>query len=166
MAKPTKAQLVAAAKELNDLMGLKPAINTEGKDATVAKLTTDLQGATKHLAPEDNLTDDTRTSLTGIGIELPTVETPDDSTGATGAGADEGKKDSGKGKTAKPKVTKKSIVIEHVSLKKGATVEEIAQKITDAGLGDLDRNIKTTKLWLRKLGFAVKKDDNGRYTKA
>ena len=59
--------------------------------------------------------------------------------------------------------TKKSIVIEYVSRPNGATVEEMAQAVTAAGLGDIETNRKTVKLWLPKLGFPVKKtkkDDN------
>ncbi len=63
-------------------------------------------------------------------------------------------------------VTKKSIVIEMVSKKGGATAEEMAQKCTEAELGNYDRNLKTVKLWLPKIGFKVKKDaTTGKWTK-
>ncbi len=55
-------------------------------------------------------------------------------------------------------VTKKALCIEMISREGGATIEEMAQKCTEAGLGDLERNIKTVKLWVPKLGFKVKKD--------
>ncbi len=58
-----------------------------------------------------------------------------------------------------PKVTKKSIVIDMVSKKGGATVEDMAVACTDAGLGDLDTNKKTVVLWLKKLGFPVQKNE-------
>ncbi len=53
-------------------------------------------------------------------------------------------------------ITKKSIMIG--MLEKGATIEDMAQKCTEAGLGNLERNIKTVKLWLPKIGVKVKKD--------
>ena len=62
--------------------------------------------------------------------------------------------------------TKKSIVIELVSRKSGATIEQMGEAITKAGLGDLEQNLKTAKLWLPKWGFVVTKDDKGRYFKA
>ena len=54
--------------------------------------------------------------------------------------------------------TKKSIVIKMLSLKKGATIEQMAQACTEAGLGDIKTNLSTVKLWLPKIGFKVKKD--------
>jgi len=98
------------------------------------------------------------------------------------------KKDSGKGKAAEkapkangtpekkedkgktqeqPRVTKKSIVIEMLDRKNGSTIEQMGEAMTKAGLGELDRNIKTAKLWLFKIGFAIKRDkETGRYSKA
>lgn len=66
----------------------------------------------------------------------------------------------------KPRVTKKSIVIDMVSKGKGATVEKMAEACTKAGLGDMERNLKTVKLWLPKLGFKVERNAKGCYKKS
>lgn len=68
-------------------------------------------------------------------------------------------------KETEAKVTKKSIVIAGVSKKNGSTVEQTATACTEAGLGDQETNVKTVVLWLRKLGFPVKKDEKGKWTK-
>lgn len=65
-----------------------------------------------------------------------------------------------------PRVTKKSIVIELVSRKGGATVEEMGEAMVKAKLGDLDRNTKTARLWLPKIGFKVVRSKDGKYSKA
>ena len=65
------------------------------------------------------------------------------------------------------KPTKKSIVIAMVSKSKGATLDEMGQAMTDAGLGDFERNKTTAGLWLRKLGFGVTINaKTGKITKA
>ena len=54
--------------------------------------------------------------------------------------------------------TKKAVVEEMISTKKGATIEEIAEKITNEGIdSDLKKNKKVVKLWLSKMGFDTKK---------
>jgi hypothetical protein len=68
----------------------------------------------------------------------------------------EKKKPTAKKSTAKK--TKKAVVEEMIGSKKGATIEEIAQKITDEGIdSDFEKNCKVVKLWLSKMGFDVKK---------
>ena len=64
-----------------------------------------------------------------------------------------------------PKITKKSIIIDLLDKDEGVTLEQMASACTEAGLGDYDVNLKTAKLWIRKIGFPVKKDDDGVYTK-
>ena len=64
------------------------------------------------------------------------------------------------------RITKKSIIVDLLSRKSGATIQQMGEAITKAGLGDLEQNLKTAKLWLPKLGFAITKDDKGRYFKA
>ena len=64
-----------------------------------------------------------------------------------------------------PRVTKKSIIIDILNAG-GGTVDEMAVKITEAGLGDFDRNRKTAGLWLRKIGFPTKKEEDGIWVKA
>ena len=65
-------------------------------------------------------------------------------------------------KTPKPKnttgKTKKSIIEEMIGTKKGATVEEMAQRMVDEGIdADYKKNLVVTKLWLSKMGFATNK---------
>lgn len=73
------------------------------------------------------------------------------------APAPEKKKTKPASKKQKPdRVTKKSIIED--SLKKGATISEMAERIVAAGVdADLEKNIRTVKLWLRKMGFDTKK---------
>ena len=59
-----------------------------------------------------------------------------------------------------PRVTKKSVVIELISTKKGALVDDIAKAIVDRGIdADLEKNIRVVKLWLAKIGFKVERDE-------
>ena len=64
--------------------------------------------------------------------------------------------------------TKKSVCVEMVSKKGGATVEEMGAAITKAGIDpDTDKNTKTAKLWMAKIGFKVNHNkESGKYTKA
>lgn len=65
------------------------------------------------------------------------------------------------------KPTKKSIVIAMVSKGKGATLDEMGQAMTEAGLGDFDRNKTTAGLWIKKLGFKVSiNEKTGKISKA
>jgi hypothetical protein len=67
-----------------------------------------------------------------------------------------------------PKITKKSICIEMVSRKGGASLDEIAQAISDRGIcSDLKINKTTAGLWMHKIGFDVSYDkDSKRYSKS
>ncbi len=65
------------------------------------------------------------------------------------------------------KRTKKSIVVKMISTKTGSTVDNIAQAIVDEGIDvDLEKNKRTVKLWMSKIGFAVEKLEGGLYRKA
>lgn len=65
-----------------------------------------------------------------------------------------------------PRITKKSVVIEHLEKKGGATLDEMAAAITEAGVDpDTERNRKTALLWIRKIGFKVERKED-RYMKA
>ena len=61
-------------------------------------------------------------------------------------------------KSGEKKRTKKVVVEEMIAKKGGATIEEIAQAITDEGI-DLDhtKNLVVSKLWLNKMGYDTKK---------
>lgn len=80
-----------------------------------------------------------------------------------------GKKASAKKAPAKAKggPTKKSIVIQMISRKTGASLEEIAERIKKEGIDDdLERNANTAKLWMPKLGdgkVGVLDKEKGRY---
>ena len=81
-------------------------------------------------------------------------------------GTPEKKDEKTKGKE-EPRITKKSIIIDVLSKKSGATIEQMGEAITKAGLGDLEQNLKTAKLWLPKIGFPVTRDkESGRYSRA
>ena len=67
-----------------------------------------------------------------------------------------------------PKITKKSVVIEMISTKKGALVEDIAKQIVERKLdADYEKNLRVVKLWLSKIGFKVERDEKTKcYRKA
>jgi len=72
-----------------------------------------------------------------------------------------------KSKRDPDKPTKKSIVVAMVSKAKGATLDEMGQAMTDAGLGDFERNKATAGLWVKKLDFKVTKNEKtGKFSKA
>ncbi len=87
--------------------------------------------------------------------------TPAKTKGA-GSGAATGKENK---ENEAPRVTKKSCVIAGVTKVGGSSVDQMAEACTAAGLGDLETNKKTVVLWLKKLGFKVKKLDNGNWIK-
>ena len=61
-------------------------------------------------------------------------------------------------KSGKKKRTKKAVVEEMITKKGGATIEEIAQAITDEEIDlDHDKNLLVVKLWLNKMGHDTKK---------
>ena len=67
-----------------------------------------------------------------------------------------------KAKATKPakekKATKKSVIESLINTKSGATIEEMAVAIVEAGIDpDLEKNKKIVKLWLHKMGFDIKK---------
>lgn len=63
------------------------------------------------------------------------------------------------------KLSKKSIIVKMVSELKGASIEQMARACTDAGLGDMELNLRIVRVWLTKLGFPIKKVD-GMFLKA
>ena len=67
-----------------------------------------------------------------------------------------------------PKITKKSICIEMVSRKSGATLDDMAQEIANQGIcSDLKTNRTTCSLWMHKIGFKVDFDkDSKTYRRA
>lgn len=65
------------------------------------------------------------------------------------------------------KVTKKSICLEFLSKENGGSIEEMAQTIVDRGIDpDLEKNKRTCRLWMPKIGIPVKKLENGNFIKA
>ena len=64
------------------------------------------------------------------------------------------------------KISKKSIVVEMISTKKGATIEAMAQSIVDKGIdADFEKNKRVVRLWLCKIGFPVEKLEGNLYHK-
>lgn len=165
----TKKQLIQVAEELNEVLGLEPAISLDSKPE---ELKGKISQAIALLTPEDELTE---ASAKILDEEFPNwdgepepdpVEEEDE---PEEAGEDESsvpepvekpKKAPKPPKAEKKakKVTKKSIILEMTSQKTGATIEEMAQAITDSGIDpDLEKNKKIVKLWLSKMGFDTKK---------
>lgn len=98
-------------------------------------------------------------------------EKPAKATKATKAKAEPKPKAEKKPKEPKvKKVTKKAIVLEMTARKKGATIEEIAERIEKEGIDDdHDKNLLVVKLWLSKLGWDTKKkaiEANPRFSEA
>lgn len=59
----------------------------------------------------------------------------------------------------KSKRTKKAVVLELISKKTGASIEQIAQQIVDEGIDpDYKKNMVVVRLWLSKLGYKTNKD--------
>ena len=66
-------------------------------------------------------------------------------------------------KPKETKVTKKSVVIQILQRKGGATLEEMGEAITEAGVDDdTEKNTKTAGLWIRKIGFDVEFDKDSK----
>jgi hypothetical protein len=136
-------------------MSLDPVIKM---DKTNDGLLADIKEAAEELRDDDKFSAGVEKTLVALGIRKPAekkVETkPDD------------RKDKDKPKSKTSKVTKKSIIIGLLERKSGATLEQMAEACTKAGLGDHERNLSTAKLWIPKIGFKTKKNDKGVYTKA
>ncbi|MHA1981097.1 MAG: hypothetical protein ACTSXN_08405 [Promethearchaeota archaeon] len=65
------------------------------------------------------------------------------------------------------KPTKKSVCLEFLQKRNGGSIDEMAQAIVDKGIDpDYEKNKRTCRLWLSKIGFPVKKLENGNYIKA
>ena len=184
--------LIAAAQDMSAVMDLDPVIKTDylidlkNKTVTathlqnvVANLQADIKRDAKMIEPQDKFQPDTHKVLADLNVKVPrpeeTIETEDDVMPTPSPGVDETaetkeviekekpiKKEK---KLSTPKITKKSIIIDLLDKDEGATLEQMADACTEAGLGDHDVNLKTAKLWIRKIGFPVKKDDDGVYTK-
>ncbi len=182
-----RKDIVKAAKELNEILGLDPQIDTKQDLDMVKKL---IMKASDLLEPEDKITKATKTVIAGIKEEMgESAESPEDkeeetSDTAPSAAQDEdsdsdeeppAKPESKKGKKSRQKtettadptppapkkkktVTKKSIIVELLKSKKGATIEQMAQAIVDRGIdADYDKNCRVVKAHLQKMGFDTKK---------
>jgi len=192
--KPTKLQmakeiehLIAAAQDMSAVMDLNPVIKTDylidlkNKTVTathlqnvVANLQADIKRDASMIEPEDKFQPGTHEVLANLNIKVPrptakekVVEDDDDVIPTPSPPITEDVKPVKKEKKTKStnKITKKSIIIGLLDKDEGATLEQMANACTGAGLGDYDVNLKTAKLWIRKIGFPVKKDDDGVYTK-
>ena len=192
--KPTKLQmakeiehLIAAAQDMSAVMDLDPVIKTDylidlkNKTVTtthlqnvVANLQADIKRDASMIEPEDKFQPGTHEVLANLNIKVPrptakekVVEDDDDVIPTPSPPITEDVKPVKKEKKTKStnKITKKSIIIGLLDKDEGATLEQMANACTGAGLGDYDVNLKTAKLWIRKIGFPVKKDDDGVYTK-
>ena len=147
----TKKVLEEVANELSEVMDFETSIKT-GKKITIKQLKDDLIEAAKELRKEDEISDKAKEVLELLGVDLPFEEVVEEE-------KEKNEKENPKKKTS-VKITKKSIIIDILKSKNGGTIENMAKLCTKAGLGDLDQNIKTCKLWLRKIGFAIE-ENNG-----
>lgn len=151
----SKKDLEAVATDLNKIF--EQPIPT-GRKATITSLKKDLIEAAQEIRANDVISDKSKEILTVLGAKLPFEEEEEK----------EKKKEEKEEKSGKPavkkandkKVTKKSIIITILRSKSGGTIEDMAEACVKANLGDLARNMKTCKLWLRKIGFAITKEKN------
>lgn len=95
MADVKRGQLVKAADELNELLGISPPIDTKKK---APYLTKKCKEAAALLHPKDKVSEDTVATLEAIGAELPEKKDPKK---AKGKGKPAAKKGKGKGKGKK-----------------------------------------------------------------
>ena len=179
-----RSELIAAAKEMNIILEPDPEIEV---NLPSNELIVILANAKELLEPTDTVTPATKKVLANLPMveefaalvekEEPAAEkeTPLKEKAAPAEKVPAEKKEmaaaaakkveaSGKKEPAEKKVSKKSIIIDILNAK-GGTVDEMAKACTDAGLGDLAQNMKTVKLWLRKIGFPVT-EANGVYKKS
>jgi hypothetical protein len=171
-----RKDITKAAKELNEILGLDPQIDTKLDLDVVKKL---ILKASDLLEPEDKITKATKAIIAEIKEELgesaeppEDKEEPEDTEEETSdtvpqdedSDSDEeppAKPESKKGKKSRQKtetVTKKSVILELLKSKKGATIEQMAQAIVDRGIdADYDKNCRVVKAHLQKMGFDTKK---------
>ena len=68
--------------------------------------------------------------------------------------------------TPEKKTTKKSIVITHLDMDGGDSIDNIAKAIVDLKIDpDLEKNKRVVRLWISKIGFKVEKKE-GKYFRA
>ena len=178
-----RSELIAAAKEMNIILEPDPEIEV---NLPSNELIAVLANAKELLEPTDTITPATKKVLANLPMveefaalvekeaaekalpvekekAAPAEKVPAEKKEMAAAAAKKVEA-SGKKEPAEKKVSKKSIIIDILNAK-GGTVDEMAKACTDAGLGDLAQNMKTVKLWLRKIGFPVT-EANGVYKKS
>ena len=162
--KKTKLELVAAAKELNELFGLSPEIET-GEAVSIEELEKSLLKAGKLAEPDDEISEKTLEILELLTkqkeqnqLTKKEVNTKKSAPGKV--------KEPTPGKVKEPtstntgKITKKRVIEEMINSQKGATIEQMAQAIVDKKIdANFKKNCLVVKLWLGKMGFGVKKQD-------
>ncbi len=158
-----KDQIVEAARELNRELGLEPRINTRQEIGPIKEL---LLEAADLITEEDDISEKTMNVIEELRMEMDQEENEleDGNDGESSyrgwipapEDVDEEEEEPAPKKQKPGRVTKKSIVED--SLEEGATILEMAERIVAAGIdANLEKNIKTVKLWLRKMGFDTKK---------
>ena len=183
-----KKALVKAAKELNEVLGLEPELDvkldleklkeevkaagelvepedelSEETQKVLAEITAELKGV-----PEEDTDDDDGSEDDGSEEEVEAEDSEDDEEAEEvekPAKKDKKtKKDVGKKENKIPKkeknkgsLTKKEVILQ--SLKKGMTIEQMAQRIVDDGIDDdYGKNCRVVKAHLRKMGYDVRKE--------
>ena len=160
-----RSELIAAAKEMNRIL-VAPGKEEIEVNMPPAELITILIEAKELLKPGDKVDPAVKKILDRLPkpvAAVPAEKVPAEKKEMAAAAAKKVEA-SGKKEPAEKKVSKKSIIIDILNAK-GGTVDEMAKACTDAGLGDLAQNMKTVKLWLRKIGFPVT-EANGVYKKS
>lgn len=170
-----KDQIVEAARELNRELGLEPRINTRQEIDLIKEL---LLEAADLITEEDDISEKTMNVIEELRMEMdqeenelededdvesgypewiPAPEDVDEATSIAISALEEEEEEPAPKKQKPGRATKKSIVED--SLEEGATILEMAERIVAAGIdANLEKNIKTVKLWLRKMGFDTKKE--------
>lgn len=65
------------------------------------------------------------------------------------------------------RVTKKSVCLEFISRNGGGSINDMARAIVERGIDpDFEKNVRVCRLWMSKIGFPVKKLENGNYIKS
>lgn len=154
----TKKELAKTAKELNEILGLKPKLDASLK---AEELIPKIKKAISLIIWEedgDGISDDVKKVINELLPERVPEETEPDEVPENEVVEEKPKKTPKKKVEKEKKRTKKSVVIEMIGTDEGATIEEIAQVITNDGIDpDFDKNKTVVKLWLSKMGYDTKK---------
>lgn len=148
-----KKAVIKAAKELNDKLGLDPQIDV---NAGPDELMKQVAEAGELIESDDNISDVTQETVTELLDHGWQKEAEEEEEEEPKPKPKEKSKPKESAEPTERRVTKKSVVEE--ALKEGATIEQMAEKVAEAGIDDdYDKNYRVVKAHLRKMGYDVKK---------